>query len=769
MFEVPVTMQMSAAELHSLHDRVVNSRQVQDALRDASSSSDDKVATPSVARRMVERILGVQRAVVMYITVFIIRLFFPLVFPMGMHMDQDSLENLRSAVNANPRRPVILLPTHKSHVDYIALDLVMQEKKLPIPLIVSGDNLNMPFVGWIFHACGAMFIRRSFAGDKVYSAVFNETMIELLSNNHILACFIEGGRSRSGKLLTPKAGFLKSVVDAVVDNRVEDALIVPISFSYGRVVEANSMMQEMCGGTKKKEAVSDTVKSLIRLVRTTFFGAACYGSVEISVAPGFSVREHLKARGGDPSSSPSVANTSGAEKVLPPQETTGFDLDAVSQPGTAVYRLKPSSVDRKLSIVIDPESLSDKKTRVQLALSLGFRTLHECNRVGVIQGTALVGTVLLMHKDRGLKLSDLVEKVEWLRREICSRGGKVQEMDSVEDTVSEVIDKIMWGSGRARLIKKHKSVVMTSLFTPMETLELSTFRNNLIHLFVQDGVVAISLYAALMRVHHHHDLRGKVDDSSAVTTPTSVTSVSRDQSPRDISVALLSKSARLIDVQQGAQFLSVLLKHEFVYKPVVPAGTSGINNPSGGQPASTASSAFTDNFLSITKYMQERDIIKVEKGEEVQVASAGKGYNLWEFLCGLLFPFIDSYFITLVGCYVKLTVTAPEMELVSLVSQIQDLGENLYMSNLMDHYDAIAKDTVNNALAAFADIGILSIESQVKGPKMVKFKISRSNVLETIELLHSFRKSKAGDSPHQIIDAIEIGQSLSDEDDRKNE
>ena len=750
MFEVPVTMQINAEELRSLHEKVLESRQVLDAI----STSPDSPSPPSLARKMVERIVGVQRAFVMYITVFLIRLFFPLIFPMGMHMDEESLSNLKDSIATNPKRPIILLPTHKSHVDYIALDLVMQEKKLPIPLIVSGDNLNMPLLGWIMHSCGAMFIRRSFAGDRLYSAVFNETMIELLSNNLILACFIEGGRSRSGKLLTPKAGFLKSVVDAVVDGRVEDALIVPISFTYGRVVEASSMMQEMSGGAKKKEAFSDTVRSIMRLIRTTFFGAACYGSVEISVAPGFSVRDHLRARGGD--ASPVVHPTN-------PVEVSGFDLDAVQQPGTAVYRLKAS--DRKLSIVLDQENISDKKTRVQLALSLGFRTLHECNRVGVIQGTSLVGTVLLMHKDRGLKLSDLVEKVEWLRREIVSRGGKVQEMDSVENTVSEVIDKIMWGSGRARLIKKHKSVVMTSLFTPMETLELSTFRNNLIHLFVQDGVVAISLYAALMRVVHH-----KENSSSAVTTPTSTMSFTRDQSPRDISIALLNKSARLIDVQQGAQFLSVLLKHEFIYKPVVP-GTTGINS---AQTQST-SSAFTDNFLSITQYMQEREIIKVKNEEDekssspvVQVGSRA-GFHLWEFLCGLLFPFIDSYFLTLLGCYIKLS-EASEIDQGSLISQIQDLGENLFMSNLLDHYDAIAKDTVNNALAAFADIGILSIDGKEgsKSIKLVKFKIPKREVLQTVELLHSFRKSKTGDSPHQIIDAIEVGKSMSVDEERSD-
>jgi hypothetical protein len=706
-------IQMPAKQCRLIHDRVLNSRAVKSALAESHSSV-------SQARRMVERMLGVQRAWLMYIVGGIIRFFFPLIFPMGMHMDEASERNLRAAIaqtglmdssTSGPRRPVVLLPTHRSHIDYIALFLIIQELKLPIPLVVAGDNLNMPMFGSILHAGGALFIRRSFAGDKVYSSVFNETMTALLEQNQVLGCFIEGGRSRSGKLLTPKPGFLKSVVDSVLDGRVEDALIVPIAFSYGRVVEARSMVEEMSGGAKKKEAFGSSLRSMIQLIRTTFWGSACYGSVEISVAPSFSAKDHLKRK---------------EEIVTQPVSPVGFDLDAVQQPGAATYRLKSS--DRKLSIVLDSDH--EKKTRVQLALSLGFRTLHECNRVGVIQGTALVGTVLLMHKDRGLKISDLVDKVEWLRSEIVARGGQVQAMKSVQDTVAEVVDKIMWGSGRARLVKKHKSVVMTGLFTPMETLELSTFRNNLIHFFIQDGIVAVALHAALMR-------------TPAEDHVTSPESRRHRKSPEDAEVPLM-------DVQQGAQFLSVLLKHEFIYKPVVAAGND------------SHASTFTDNFVSITSYMAERNVLNLKRngdgGDSVRVDH--KNRQLWEFLSGLMFPFIDSYYLCLLGCFVLID---EELELTNLVSRIQEIGENLYMNNLMDFYDAVAKDTLMNAVTAFADIGLLQIETPTGSrAKMVKSKVPKSALLETIELLHSFRKGKGkhGEFPHRIADAIDLAQAL---------
>ncbi len=719
--------QMDSNHLSEIRSSVINSQQVRDAMAQTESPL-------SAARRLFDRILGVHRAIVITVVGFLLSLVFPLIFPMGMHMDEESLYNLKAALSetgrlpgdsskdGKKRRPVILLPTHKSHVDYLSISLFFAQKGLPMPLIVAGDNLNIPIVGSILHAGGAMFIRRSFAGDKLYSAVFNETMIQLLRNNHVVGCFIEGGRSRSGKLLTPKAGFLKSVVDSVLDGHVEDALLVPIAFSYGRVVEARSMVQEMSGGTKKKEALWDTLSSMINLVRTTFWGAACYGSIEISVAKAFSVREHLRSREAKAQEQPPV----------PDLETPGFDLDAVQQPGTASYKLK--SFDRKMSLVFDPNQ-ADKKTRVQLALSLGFRSLHECNRIGVILGTALVGTVLLMHKDRGLKISDLVEKVEWLRKEIVSRGGRVQSTKTVEETVAEVVDKIMWGSGRARLVKKHKSVVMTGLFTPMETLELSTFRNNLIHFFVQDAVVAIALHAALVR---------------------------NGSAPETTSNEFWTRTAALSDVSQAAQFLSVLLKHEFIYKPINngPANTpltNAVRKPEGD--GTTTTTAFTDNFKSITAYMKDRNVLEPVSAETVKVGDKGK--QLFEFLCGLLFPFIDAYYLTLLGAYVFIN---EEAEMNNLVSSIQELGENMYMNNLMDHYDAIAKDTVNNALSAFADIGLIGVDT-IEGSrtKMIKFKVPKTDVLQTIELLHSFRKGKGkfgSETPHLIADAIEVGRSL---------
>jgi hypothetical protein len=158
--------------------------------------------------------------------------------------------------------------------------------------------------------------------------------------------------------------------------------------------------------------------------------------------------------------------------------------------------------------------------------------------------------------------------------------------------------------------------------------------------------------------------------------------------------------------------------------------------------------------------MKERNVISQSDSEEnVQVGETGR--ELFEFLCGLLFPFIDAYYLTLLGAYVFI---ADQMEMNALISKIQELGENMYMDNLMDHYDAIAKDTVNNALSAFTDVGLIAVESpEGSRVKNIKFKVPKTDVLQTIELLHSFRKGKGkigSETPHHIADAIELGRSL---------
>lgn len=176
----------------------------------------------------------------------------------GIEFDPKDVERVREA---SRRGALVLLPSHKSHIDYLVLSYFFYERNLPMPLIAAGDNLNFQPIGPIFRRAGAFFIRRSFKGDRLYAAVVDAYIRRLIRDGYPLELFLEGARSRTGKLLEPKFGLLNMIVDAAVGVPQQTVYFVPISIGYERVVEADSYQQELSGGEKKKEEATDLLSA----------------------------------------------------------------------------------------------------------------------------------------------------------------------------------------------------------------------------------------------------------------------------------------------------------------------------------------------------------------------------------------------------------------------------------------------------------------------------------------------------------------------------
>src|SRR5580693_3544882 len=161
---------------------------------------------------------------------------------------------------------LVLLPSHKSHMDYVLLAWILYRHKLPMPVIAAGDNLNFLPVGPILRRAGAFFIRRKFSGDRLYSAVVDAYVRRLLKEGSPLEFFLEGGRSRTGKLLPPKLGLLSLVVDAALGVPTRTTWFCPISIGYERFVEEKAFVRELSGGEKQKEDVGGLVRSIDAMV-----------------------------------------------------------------------------------------------------------------------------------------------------------------------------------------------------------------------------------------------------------------------------------------------------------------------------------------------------------------------------------------------------------------------------------------------------------------------------------------------------------------------
>jgi glycerol-3-phosphate O-acyltransferase len=264
----------------------------------------------------------------------------------AMEVDEAGLARVRTAMKDGS---IVLLPSHKSHLDYMLLTHVFLTRHLQLPLIAAGDNLNFFPLGAVFRRAGAFFIRRSFGTDRLYGAVVDAYVRRLIKDGWTLEFFLEGGRSRTGKLLSPKVGLLSLVVDAALGVE-RPVYFVPISIGYERVVEEKAFVSELTGGEKRPEDMRGLLASASAIAQR-------YGRLNIQF--------------GEILTLPSVL----------------CEVDPQAKLGEGA-KLTPAK-------------------RRAMVTRLAYRAMNEINRVTAVTPGALVATTLLTHGKRGIPHADL--------------------------------------------------------------------------------------------------------------------------------------------------------------------------------------------------------------------------------------------------------------------------------------------------------------------------------------------------------------------------
>ena len=160
---------------------------------------------------------------------------------------------------------IIYVPCHRSHMDYLLLTYVIYHEGLVTPHIAAGINLNFWPVGGIFRRGGAFFLRRSFAGNKLYTAVFREYLELLFNKGYSVKYYAEGGRSRTGRLLPPKTGMLAMTLQSMLKGINRPVSIVPVYIGYEHVMEVRSYLKELKGSEKKKESTFQVFSAIKKL------------------------------------------------------------------------------------------------------------------------------------------------------------------------------------------------------------------------------------------------------------------------------------------------------------------------------------------------------------------------------------------------------------------------------------------------------------------------------------------------------------------------
>jgi glycerol-3-phosphate O-acyltransferase len=169
-----------------------------------------------------------------------------------------------------PGNEVVYVPSHRSHMDYLLLSYLLYSRGIVPPHIFAGVNLNLPVVGTLLRKGGAFFARRSFRGNALYSAVFREYMAQLVAGGYSIEYFIEGGRSRTGRLLQPKGGSLAMTLRAYLRAPTRPVMFQPVYIGYEKLMEGRSYLDELSGKPKEKESVWQLLMGIPKVLGSNY-------------------------------------------------------------------------------------------------------------------------------------------------------------------------------------------------------------------------------------------------------------------------------------------------------------------------------------------------------------------------------------------------------------------------------------------------------------------------------------------------------------------
>ncbi|ONF42860.1 glycerol-3-phosphate 1-O-acyltransferase [Marinobacter lutaoensis] len=179
-----------------------------------------------------------------------------------------AVNNIEVAKEVAQDNAVVYVPCHRSHIDYPLLSYVLYKNGLMPPHIAAGINLNMPVVGPILRRGGAFFMRRSFRDNPLYATVFNEYMHVMFSRGYSVEYFVEGGRSRTGRMLQPRPGMLSMTVRSFLRDHRKPIVFVPVYIGYEKVMEGRSYLGELRGKKKQKESIFGLAKAMRKLTHS---------------------------------------------------------------------------------------------------------------------------------------------------------------------------------------------------------------------------------------------------------------------------------------------------------------------------------------------------------------------------------------------------------------------------------------------------------------------------------------------------------------------
>ena len=246
---------------------LLGSASYQAGLADLSrrTGEDELDLGPSAARYLKE-IAASPSTFVIDLVAALVRAVYTMGYDRRIRYDRAALDRIAAIGQTHS---VAFLPSHKSNMDHLALTYVLYENGMPPNLTAGGINMNFFPIGGLLRRHGIFFIRRSFKDNETYKFVLKRYVDYLLAKRFPLEWYLEGGRSRSGKLREPKYGMLSYVADSWRRGSCEDVVLIPTSIAYDQIQDVGAHAAEQRGEAKEKESFSWMVK-VIRSLRRRY-------------------------------------------------------------------------------------------------------------------------------------------------------------------------------------------------------------------------------------------------------------------------------------------------------------------------------------------------------------------------------------------------------------------------------------------------------------------------------------------------------------------
>ncbi|CAJ0925453.1 unnamed protein product [Ranitomeya imitator] len=461
----------------NMAETVLNQSRVLEAIEDvATEKSPTGTADPktinkvkrSAKKSLQEMVACISPAMIRLTGWVLLKLFNGFFWNIQIHKGQ--MEMVKKAA-AEMKAPLIFLPVHKSHIDYLLLTFVLFCHNIKAPHIAAGNNLNIPIFSTLIHLLGGFFIRRKLdetpdgKKDILYRSLLHGYIEQLLRQQQFLEIFLEGTRSRSGKTSCGRAGLLSVIVDTLSGGSVPDVLIIPVGISYDRIIEGHYNSEQL-GKPKQDESLWGIARGVFRMLRKN------YGCVRMDFAQPFSLKEYLESQVQKPTPAP----LSLEQALLP-----------------AILSSRPTDAATESAVSGTPDLRVDSAIRRQIITNLANHVLFTADQCCAVMSTHIVACLLLYRYREGVSLSVLVEDFFSMKEEVLARDFDLGFSGSCEDVVMHAIHLL----GNSVVIT-HSGPSNEFFIAPNTNIpavfELNFYSNGVLHVYITEAIVASALH-----------------------------------------------------------------------------------------------------------------------------------------------------------------------------------------------------------------------------------------------------------------------------------